>query len=106
MPEKNSVNNAASRRRGRPPRVSTPSATEAVKPENSPDPVHAPTHYTQGEIECIDAIRSALGEEGFKAYCKGNVIKYVWRHNHKSGSEGEDLAKAAVYLGWAEEGKS
>lgn len=70
------------------------------------DVVNAPSHYRQGEVECIEAIRSALGKDGFEAYCKGNVIKYVWRHNHKPGSEGQDLAKAKVYLNWAKEGKS
>lgn len=61
--------------------------------------VEKPEHYNQdGEIECIDAIRAALGEE-FPSYCLGNVIKYTWRHKHKNGIE--DLKKAQVYLRWA-----
>ena len=60
------------------------------------DPVNRPAHYRNGEIECIDAIRSALGEDGFRALCLGNVIKYVWRHEHKGGLE--DLRKAVFYL--------
>lgn len=63
------------------------------------DNVRRPAHYTQGGIECIDAIRSSLGPEGFRAYCIGNVVKYTWRYRHKGGVE--DLRKAAVYLGWA-----
>lgn len=63
------------------------------------DKVRRPAHYTQGGIECIDAIRSALGPEGFRAYCIGNVIKYNWRYRLKNGAE--DLRKAQVYLGWA-----
>ena len=63
------------------------------------DNVSRPRHYTTGGIECIDAIRSALGPEGFRAYCIGNVIKYNWRYRHKNGAE--DLRKAQVYLGWA-----
>ncbi len=62
-----------------------------------PDPVKHPNHYTQGGIECIDAIRAALGS-GFADYCAGNVIKYIWRHKFKNGIE--DLRKAAVYLQW------
>lgn len=62
------------------------------------DPVQQPSHYTQGGIECIDAIRAALGEDGFAAYCAGNVMKYVWRSPHKNGLQ--DLQKAAVYLTW------
>lgn len=58
----------------------------------------SPDHYQAGDVECIDAIRSALGPEGFQALCAGNVIKYVWRYKHKNGLE--DLKKANVYLGW------
>ena len=60
------------------------------------DPVNQPEHYRQGEIECIDAIRAALTPEEFRGYCKGNVLKYVWRERHKG--EGESLAKADWYL--------
>ena len=61
----------------------------------------SPNHYKQGDIECIDAIRAALGKEGFEAYCIGNVIKYSWRYKHKNGLE--DLKKAQVYQAWATE---
>ena len=60
--------------------------------------VDQPAHYTTGEIECIDAIRASLGSQGFLSYCKGNVMKYVWRYECKNGVE--DLRKAEVYLGW------
>jgi hypothetical protein len=63
--------------------------------EPQTDPVNHPPHYTAGDIECIDAIRAALGREGFIAYCRGNVIKYVWRCVHKCGVE--DLKKAKWY---------
>jgi hypothetical protein len=58
--------------------------------------VNSPSHYNQTELECIDAIRYALGEEGFIAYCKGNALKYTWRSGHKIDSS-EDLKKAAWY---------
>ena len=61
----------------------------------TPDQVNRPSHYNHGGIECIDAIRAALGHDGFIAYCRGNVIKYQWRADHKHG--GEDLKKAAWY---------
>jgi len=63
----------------------------------SADPVNSPAHYTQGGIECIDAIRAALGPEGFKAYCRGNIQKYLWRADHK-GKTLEDAKKAEWYL--------
>lgn len=62
------------------------------------DPVNQPEHYRQGEIECIDAIEAALTPEEFRGYCKGNVLKYVWRERHKGGAE--SLKKADWYLRW------
>jgi hypothetical protein len=61
------------------------------------DPVDHPSHYTQGDIECIDAIRAALGLAGFVAYCKGNAIKYAWRAGAKDATA-QDLRKGAWYL--------
>ena len=62
------------------------------------DNVNHPEHYTSGGIECIDAIRASLGDKEFADYCKGNIIKYIWRYRHKNGVE--DLRKAQVYLNW------
>lgn len=63
------------------------------------DPVTKPAHYQRGGIETIDYIRATLGDEGFAAYCLGNVLKYVSRFREKDGVQ--DLKKAQVYLGWA-----
>jgi hypothetical protein len=61
------------------------------------DMVNHPPHYTQGGIECIDAIKAATeGLNGFEGYCTGNAIKYLWRWKHKSGVE--DLKKADWYI--------
>jgi hypothetical protein len=60
------------------------------------DPVNHPSHYCAGDIECIDAISSALGHDGLIAFCRGNAIKYLWRAGLK-GDMGEDLRKAAWY---------
>lgn len=60
--------------------------------------VSHPSHYaSENGIECIDAIRAALGE-GFEGYCTGNVLKYIWRYKKKNGLQ--DLKKASVYLNW------
>lgn len=67
-----------------------------------PDLVNHPSHYTHGDIECIDAIRSALGYDGFISYCRGQVIKYAWRAGLKD-DESEDYAKAAWYATKASE---
>lgn len=63
------------------------------KSEN--DPVKHPAHYTQGGIECIDAIRSALTPEEWRGYCKGNIIKYIWRERMKG--QDESVKKAVWY---------
>ena len=62
------------------------------------DMVNHPNHYTQGGIECIKAIEASMPPDGFPDYCKGTVIKYVWRFRQKNGLE--DLKKARVYLNW------
>ncbi len=70
---------------------------KAMDVDEPRDSVNHPSHYNQGDVECIDAIRSAVtGLEGIEAYYAGNVIKYVWRHKHKGGVD--DLRKAAFYL--------
>ena len=60
------------------------------------DLINHPSHYTSGSVECIDAIRAALTPEEFRGFCKGSVLKYVWRERHKGGVE--SLQKAAWYL--------
>ena len=67
-------------------------------PDTPPDNVNSPPHYKQGAIECIEAIQSALTEEEFRGYCKGNALKYIWREKHKGGDE--SLEKAQWYLGY------
>jgi len=67
------------------------------KPSNESS-VTRPPHYSAGKIECIEALRSCLGHEGFIDYATGNCVKYLWRFRRKNGLE--DLKKAQVYLSW------
>lgn len=60
------------------------------------DNVNHPAHYNAGDIECIDAIASALGHDGFVAFLRGQVIKYQWRLGSK-GPALEDAQKANWY---------
>jgi len=64
------------------------------------DLVNHPAHYTQSGVECVDAIRASLGFDGFIAYCRGNIHKYLWRSDHKEGGTKrlQDMKKAAWYL--------
>ena len=62
--------------------------------------VDHPTHYqsynTNLQIECIDAMRAAFGDEAVTAFCKLNAFKYLWRASSKNGNE--DINKAIWYL--------
>ena len=61
------------------------------------DMVNSPAHYTQGGIECIDAIDAAVvGKPADEAVCVANVLKYLWRYNLKGGVE--SVRKAKWYL--------
>ena len=61
------------------------------------NPVTHPTHYTSGDIECIDAIAEAIkGLSGIEAFMIGNAIKYLWRFKLKGGKQ--DLEKAKWYI--------
>lgn len=61
------------------------------------DNVNHPIHYTQGGIECIDALASAtINLTGIEAICTANAIKYLWRWKQKNGIE--DLKKAVWYI--------
>ena len=70
--------------------------TFTKKDKQTNDPVDHPSHYCAGDIECIDAIASALGHDGLIAFCRGSAIKYLWRAGLKGDIE-EDLRKAAWY---------
>ena len=70
----------------------TPATSDPVN-----DPVNRPSHYTQGGIECIDAIEASMSPLEYAGFLKGQVLKYVWRYRHK-GKPVEDLKKAKFYL--------
>lgn len=60
------------------------------------DLVNHPSHYTKGDIECIDAIKASMGAKEFIGYLKGNAIKYLWRYENKGGLQ--DLEKCLWYV--------
>lgn len=62
-----------------------------------PDLVNHPEHYggEANPYECIKVLESWLTPEEFAGFCKGNVIKYLARANHKGGAQ--DVAKADWY---------
>jgi hypothetical protein len=73
-----------------------PWAVTEKAPVVQEDEVNHPSHYTDGGIECIEAIEASLTPEEFRGYCKGNVMKYGWRERKKGGTK--SLKKAQWYL--------
>lgn len=64
------------------------------------DPVNHPSHYTSGQIECIDFIDDC----GYGLdFCLGNAMKYLTRCKKKGTCE-QDLRKAAWYAQRAADG--
>lgn len=63
--------------------------------EKSIDKIN-PSYYNDGNISCIEAMESAFGADTVAAFCKCNAFKYLWRSDHKNGTE--DLKKALWYL--------
>jgi hypothetical protein len=58
------------------------------------DPVDHPAHYTQGSIECIEALESlGIGKD----FCRGNAMKYLWRLDAKDNPL-QDARKALWYV--------
>lgn len=64
-----------------------------AEPEH--DAVNHPNHYCKGNVECLDAIKAALGDK-YEGFLAGNVLKYVYRYPDKNGVE--DCKKARFYL--------
>ena len=60
------------------------------------DKVLMPEHYTFGSVEIKDAWKACMSHEALCGLYKGNVMKYLWRYEHKNGVE--DLYKAMQYL--------
>ena len=52
--------------------------TKCCDKEPNVDMVNHPSHYTQGGIECIDALKAAtVSKTGIEAVCTANAIKYL-----------------------------
>lgn len=77
-----------------PANAETNVAVEIFKAQNH-DAVNHPNHYCKGGVECLDAIKAALGDK-YEGFLAGNVLKYVYRYPDKNGVE--DCKKARFYL--------
>jgi len=65
-------------------------------PDQPTDNVNNPSHYGNGQIECIDYLEDFMTTEEFIGYLRGNIGKYLHRWRYKNGLE--DLHKAEWYL--------
>ena len=59
--------------------------------------ISKPKHYTQGSVECLDAIDSMLDESSRIDFYRSQIIKYMWRQRDK-GAPLKDAQKARFYL--------
>lgn len=64
--------------------------------------VNNPPHYTQGGIECIDAMVAARGPEAVAIYCELAAFKYLWRMGLKDDPR-QEVGKVAWYSNKAKE---
>ena len=61
------------------------------------DNVNSPSHYNQGGIECVDAMKACVsGLNEMEAVCTFHALKYLWRWKHKNGAE--DIRKCIWWL--------
>lgn len=64
------------------------------------DPVNHPSHYESLSpslnIQAIDCMRAAFGDDRVKDFCICNAFKYLFRHQNKGGNV--DLLKCRWYI--------
>lgn len=61
------------------------------------DAVNSPDHYSKMglDFECLDIIQMTLSPTEYRGFLKGNILKYLFRHESKNGLE--DIEKMNVY---------
>ena len=65
--------------------------------EDKKEMVNHPSHYCQGDMECIDGLIGAFGRKEVATFCKINAMKYIWRLGHKD-DEAQEIGKIKWYL--------
>lgn len=62
------------------------------------DDVERPKHYTQGEVEFIEAVEA----RGFgKEWCICNILKYAWRAGEKGSGSVDEIKDVQKILWYA-----
>ncbi|MQS52154.1 DUF3310 domain-containing protein [Companilactobacillus mishanensis] len=62
------------------------------------DEVNHPTHYNQGILEVIDAMK-AMTDDEYRGFLRGNALKYIYRLGSKDNPK-QDGEKAKYYIDW------
>jgi hypothetical protein len=75
----------------------TKASTTSTKENLQKEMVNHPSHYKNGNIECIEAMIDVFGKDKVAAFCELNAFKYQWRANNK-GTDIQDKKKAIWYL--------
>lgn len=65
--------------------------------EDKKEMVNHPSHYCQGNMECIEGLIGAFGKKEVATFCKINAMKYIWRLGHKD-EEAQEIGKIKWYL--------
>lgn len=65
--------------------------------EEKKEMVNHPSHYCQGDMECIEGLIGAFGRKEVATFCKINAMKYIWRLGHKD-DEAQEIGKIKWYL--------
>ena len=65
--------------------------------EDKKEMVNHPDHYNNGNMECIDGMVGAFGNDEVRIFCKLNAFKYLWRLGHKD-EEAQEVGKIKWYL--------
>lgn len=62
------------------------------------DPINNPKHYNSSDAKCINCSHpiECIDVTYHMSFAIGNIVKYLWRYQHKDGVEG--LRKARWYL--------
>jgi hypothetical protein len=75
----------------------TRASATSTKEDLQKEKVNHPSHYKNGNIECIEAMIDVFGKDKVAAFCELNAFKYQWRANNK-GTDIQDKKKAVWYL--------
>lgn len=70
--------------------------TDFIDKLNKQEEINHPSRYNNGKYECIDVMQDVFWKEAVKHFCLLNAFKYIWRQEHKGGTE--DVKKAVWYL--------